>query len=179
MEAAEATITADESADPAELFVRFIQAALISNQVYLADKRTGGAPVGLEQVAGWTVTQKYVGESRVEPLWDHGPNTLRVGWTDCNHVYLDPDVSYQVAQKLARAQGGAFPLQKRTLHRRLDDAGKLKIKDGRNQTEGRNRTTARVLIEGRQINVLVFDPSEFWAADPPGTEAAAPWEGEV
>ena len=73
----------------------------------------------------------------------------RIGWTDREKVYLDPEAAYAAAQELARKQGGALPVQPRTLWKRLDEAGLLAAKD-------RGRNTYKASAGERRVNVIVL-----------------------
>jgi hypothetical protein len=154
-----------DAGDSAALFVQLISAALSSNQAFLVDSKTGGDPDEHESACGWRKVLKWQGNDMGQvPMWETGPNALRIGWTDGELVYLDPDLSYNAAQRIIRDRGETLPAPATLRH--LLNAGKwLARTDSRNGTEGRGRLTARVSLEKQQHNVLVFNASAVWGEE--------------
>ena len=161
----------DDSADPAGQFIQLIGSALSSDQAFLVDPQTGGEPDGIESACGWRKELKWQGNDVGQvPMWVNAPNATRIGWTDGEFVYLDPDASYNAATRMLRDRGETLP-KPSTLRRSLHSAGKLAQIDTRNGAEGKGRLTARVSLEKRQRSVLVFKASEFWPPDDENKEA--------
>ena len=75
------------------------------------------------------------------------PAGIRIGWIDLDDVYLEPDLSYEVAQK--QAGNERIPLTERTLHSRLNERGLLASIDTARETLKVRRT-----LEGRGREVL-------------------------
>ena len=59
------------------------------------------------------------------PNSDTGPRPSgnRIGWVDGDDLYLEPEASYNVAQRMARDAGGSLPVGSKTLHKRLNERG--------------------------------------------------------
>jgi hypothetical protein len=83
----------------------------------------------------------------------HGQGS-RIGWTDGQHVYLDPDASYKVAQSMA-TNGEGIPIAANTLRKRLKERGYL-IVEGKRET-----LTVRRVLDGAQRKALCFPMSVF------------------
>ncbi len=167
-----ATPTGDEEGTTAaETYLRLIAAALAAKLAHLVNSRTGEAPIGLEAVCGW---HRDTHPTNGHYPWVAPPNSSRIGWTDGSLVFLDPDIAFQLVQKMATAQGESFPVGKATVHAQLDEARKVARKDTRNGGEGKNRITSRESVEKRQRTVLVIRADEFWSDVPDDLPAETP-----
>jgi hypothetical protein len=145
-EAGSAQMKFQRSAEPTERYIELLQAALVAGEGHLATPR-GAAPSAAGSM-GWRIIGK---SDRDFPTW--GPLGRRIGWIeeDSNDLFLQPDVAYQVAQRMARSGAGTESLSigSRTLHKRLHECGLLKTVDERRQT-----LTVRRTIEGIRRDVL-------------------------
>lgn len=72
-----------------------------------------------------------------------------IGWLDGDDLYLDPESSFAVAQRLAQGQGESLPVTPRTLHKRLHGRGMLVTTD-----DTRDRLVVRRMIAGVRRSVL-------------------------
>jgi hypothetical protein len=82
------------------------------------------------------------------------PQGRRVGWTDADELYLEPEASYAEAQELARQAGDSLGVSPQTLRKCLDEKNLL-VSTGKD--EGRETWLARKTLEGRRRQVLHVD----------------------
>jgi hypothetical protein len=137
------------TAEPAGRFLQLLSAAVAGGRAHLAGGN-GEAPDDSERW-GW----------RADPGSQPRPMGERVGWVVADEVFLDPDVSFACASRLANDQGDAFPITAPTLRRRMDEQGLLCSKD-----ETRGKLTVRRTYQGQRRDVLHVN----WA----GVDAAGP-----
>ena len=130
-----------QASDPARLFVSSLRAALLSGQAHVAG-RQGEAPEFPERW-GWR---------RSHRAW--GPQGARIGWLAGNEIFLDPVVSYQVAQQMAGA--GHLAVSVHTLSRRLHQQGLLASVDA-----ARGMLLVRRILEGGSRKVLHLKASNL------------------
>jgi len=141
-ESARAQAAQQASAEPARRFVEIIRAAISSGRAHVAS-REGGEP---EQpgVWGWREIPSADGYSQ-----DWRPQGDLVGWVDGADLYLEPEASYAVAQRLARDTGDSLAVTSRTLHKRLHEQHLL------TSTEpDRDTLTVRRVLAGSRRAVL-------------------------
>ncbi|WP_180957382.1 DUF927 domain-containing protein [Brevibacterium aurantiacum] len=131
--AAEAADAAVGETDPARRFVTLLGSAMASGRAHVAS-RDGGYPSNEPGAWGW--------RSHNGVMIEMGH---RVGWTDGDNLWLNPDASYEAA----RTAGDGLTLSAEELRSRLADAGLLQSTD----PKGRS-TTVRVRLEGGQRRVL-------------------------
>ncbi len=126
------------ASDPALRFIDLLKAALAAGCAHVAN-RMGGVPDQPERW-GWRCT-------------DSGwyPAGIRVGWVDGNDLYLESDLSYEVAQRQAGKE--RIPLTERTLRSRLSERGLLASIDTTRETLKVRRT-----LEGSGREVLHLKP---------------------
>jgi hypothetical protein len=97
--------------DPALRFLGLLRVAFASGRAHLADRR-GRVPEAPERW-GWQRGQRQTWTAQGR----------RVGWITGGDVYLEPTVSYQLAQQIAGLEG--LPVSPQTLRRRLHEQGLL------------------------------------------------------
>ncbi|MGE0821736.1 MAG: hypothetical protein AB7G75_10945 [Candidatus Binatia bacterium] len=131
--------------DPAQCFLELISAALSSGRAHLADPK-GHAPVD-SATWGWGLNPQGM-----EPL----AKGEKIGWLEEPNVYLEPDVAFAIAQKLARDQGESLPVSEQTLRKRLNEKGFLASIDHASQT-----LLVRRQLEGQQHRVLHLHVDTF------------------
>jgi hypothetical protein len=136
--AAQAQHAHQATGDPAERFLELFRAALAAGRAHVAG--ADGHEPDMAPSWGWRMLDR---------AYDWRPQGDRVGWLDGEHLYLQPDASYAVAQRLARDQGQEFVLAPRTLHKRLSERELLVSTEG-----GRNTLTVRRTLEGARRSVL-------------------------
>ncbi len=71
-----------------------------------------------------------------------------MGWIEGEDLYLEPEVAFTVAQRIARDSGETLPIGSKTLHKRLDEKKLLKTK------EREDRLLVRRTLEGVRRSVL-------------------------
>jgi hypothetical protein len=110
----------------------------------------GDAPPD-ERAWGWKAKTYFTGrkwEYTVEQT-EFLPQGRRIGWVDGADLYLEPEVSYAEAQRLAVEQGESLGVTPDTLLRRLAQQGLLASREGRRQ-----KLTVRVTLDGVRRAVL-------------------------
>jgi hypothetical protein len=122
--------------DPAVRFVALLQAALGCGCAHVADPR-GKLPA---EAAVWGWQQKQRGRGWVA-------QGTRIGWVAGSELFLDPAVSYQVAQQLAGTE--RITVSEQTLRQRLRQLGLLASIDA-----GRGMVQVRRTLEGLPRQVL-------------------------
>lgn len=112
--------------EPAARFVRLIESALAAGRCHL--KPMDGKPLSpMEDFTryGWQLKTFGVGESERTDWHECGPSIGRFKPEEPGGIYLDPEASYGLAQRLAEEQGHAIPLQQRSLFKALLAKGYL------------------------------------------------------
>jgi hypothetical protein len=132
-----------QASDPALRFVSLLQVALATGQAHIAD-RSGGARDARERW-GWRRNQ---GTGR----WV--PRGTRIGWVKGNDLFLEPMVSYEVAQQIAGAH--PIPITAQTLRQRLREHDLLASVD-----VGREMLLVRRTLEGTSQQVLHFKAKDL------------------
>ena len=122
--------------DPAQRFVGLLQAALSCGRAHVADAR--GKPPAEADQWGWQPKPRGRG---------CGAQGTRIGWLAGNDLFLDPAVSYRVAQEMAGAK--RIPVSEQTLRQRLRQLGLLASIDA-----GRGMVQVRRTLEGHPRQVL-------------------------
>lgn len=95
-------------ADPVAVYLRALGSLIAAGRAHLADPR-GSVPSSPERW-GWTWEPR--GEHSV-----HQHNGERIGWTDGENVYLDPEGSHKAAVQFAEASHQPLGLSKHALHK--------------------------------------------------------------
>ncbi len=132
-----------QASDPAVRFIGLLRAALAGGQAHVAH-RHGTAPES-PGIWGWR-------RKATDPEWV--PRGIRIGWVSGNDLFLEPVVSYQVAQALAGAE--RLPISQQTLHRRLQESGLLASVDA-----GRQMVQVRRRLDGCPRQVLHLRAQEL------------------
>ena len=168
-DAASAQAAQIATAEPAGLFLRLLAAALASGYAHVADK-DGNEPRE-PQRWGWRPEEFYVGNDHKDTRYK--PQGTRVGWLVDGELYLEPEASFAVVQRLARDQNESFPISAITLRRRLKEKGLLAATD-----EKRGKLTVRMTLQGarREVLHIAFTPTAV-AAQSGTTSSAA--EGKI
>jgi hypothetical protein len=130
------------ASDPASRFVALLKAALACGHAHVADRR-GKSP---EEPAVWGWQRKPAGRGWV-------PQGVRIGWVAGSDLFLEPAASYQVAQKMAGAEG--IPVSEQTLRHRLRERGLLASID-----TGRQMVLVRRTLDGGYRQVLHLKASD-------------------
>ncbi len=126
-----------EAVDPVKRYLELVASALGSGACHLAS--INGHEPSEPQAWGWRC--RTLGLNNV---WE--PQGVRVGWIDEDHIYLDPDASYKVAQSAAGTTD-VIPVTVATLNKRLHERGLL-------VSTSPSRLRLRKTIEGRRRYVL-------------------------
>jgi hypothetical protein len=124
------------ASDPAEHFLALLRVALAWGFAHVADRR-GRAPA---QAAVWGWQGQRTGRS-----WK--PQGMRIGWVEGNNLFLEPSISYCVAQEMAA--GERLSISAQTLRHRLGQRGLLVSTDA-----GRQMVLIRRTLEGSPRQVL-------------------------
>ncbi len=129
-----------DDSEPAGRFLELLRAAVLSGQAYVTDLK-GGPPTGAE-LFGW----QLVG-ARDQERW--AARGRCVGWLDDTDLYLEPTASFGVAQELGRSTGEPLVVGQTTLHKRLNEKGRLVSTD-----IARGTLTVRRCVCGKSVSVL-------------------------
>jgi hypothetical protein len=132
-----------QASDPGWRFLRLLQAAVARGQAHVAD-RYGKVP---PQPQRWGWRRKQASEG-----WK--AQGSRIGWMWNNAVFLDPAVSYQVAQQAAGNQ--PLTISEQSLRHRLHARGLLASTD-----LGRQMLLVRRTVEGVPRQLLHLRASHF------------------
>jgi hypothetical protein len=133
-----------EGHDPALRFVALLRAALGSGRAHVAN-RQGRVPA---EAAAWGWQRRDSGRG-----WK--PRGICIGWVVDSDLYLEPTVSYHVAQEMAGNEH--LPVSEATLRRRLREQGLLVSRDAARQTLPVRRTlagSARKVLHLRASHLL-------------------------
>jgi len=122
-----------QNRDPALRFVGLLKAALACGHAHVAD-RQGTAP---ESPGTWGWRRKPTGHGWIS-------QGSRIGWVVGSDLFLEPAVSYRVAQALSGTE--RLTLSQQTLHHRLRESGLLLSVDGGRQMVQVRRTTNKYCI---------------------------------
>jgi hypothetical protein len=132
-----------QAANPAQLYIDMLRAALTSGRAHLAGMN-GGRPLDAERW-GWRRDADYV-----EPT----TQGVRIGWTDGENVYLESAAAFGVAKAMARSVGENVPFGEKAMNRELARAGVLAEADPGGHTVRRD-------IEGVRRRVLHLDAASL------------------
>lgn len=113
-EAHAATLLAER---PVEQFLALIEGALVSRKAYLTDD-SGGPPVEATSY-GWERM------SRGDYELEYRHSGERIGVLRKDLILLFPEPTYRLVRRLAQEQGRIFPVEQRTLWKRLDEDGAI------------------------------------------------------
>jgi hypothetical protein len=138
-----------EAHEPTRHFLSLLSGSLASGRAHVA------APDGLapQNPGAWGWREHVVGTGDfTREEWQ--PQGRRVGWTDADNLYLEPEASYAEAQELARQSADSLGVSPHTLRKRLDETNLL-VSTGKD--EGRETFLARKTLDGRRRQVLHID----------------------
>jgi hypothetical protein len=137
------------ASDPTQRFLELLSGAIVSGRAHVAS--TSGEIPDNYNAWGWraTVTGSTV-SGRTIPI----PQGERIGWVDGLDLYLEPDASFAVVQRLAHDSGESLPIASKTLHKRLHEKGLLASTEA-----GRHKLTVRRTLEGQRRSVLHLSAS--------------------
>jgi hypothetical protein len=144
-----------------------LNAAIAAGKAHITTSQ-GGVP---ENPGAWGWRRPSSGGSAAfgEFVRDWDPQGDRVGWLDGNDLYLEPDASHGIVQRMSRDSGEPLGVSSHTLRKRLKEAGLLKSTDPTRQT-----LTVRRTIQGMRREVLHLDVpallSPAAVSEPPGPD---------
>ena len=142
--------------DPALRFLELIRSALVSGAAHLASK-DGGEPDSAS-TWGWRKKKALMGPSE----WH--PRGKQIGWVNGDHIYLDPDSAFQVAQ----SSGEGLVATPQTLWKRMRESGYLASHD-----ETRQRNTVRKTLDQSRRTVLHIHARSLHGTEPAQTSHSA------
>ena len=132
-----------QDSDPATRFLVLLRAALAGGQAHLVDRR-GKAP---QDPLRWGWRRQRAGGR-----WSK--QGTAIGWTWEDHVYLEPSISYQVAQRVAGCE--PLPVSEQSLRQRMHARGLLASID-----TGRQMLLIRRIVEGFSRQLLHLKASHL------------------
>ncbi|HEX8916275.1 MAG TPA: hypothetical protein VF796_28250 [Humisphaera sp.] len=138
--------------DPVTRFIDLLQAAVACGNAHLAD-RHGDAPTP-PSAWGW---RRHEGGAGAD-WWS--PEGTMVGWVDASGiVYLEPNASYAVAQRMAGYGGDGLGVTAQTLWKRLGEAGYL-VREGDRDGWKVRRQLQDAKRSVLQLRVGLFSPTK-------------------
>src|SRR5262245_31240322 len=135
-EAAAAQAALQTHGEPARRFLELLSAAITAGKAHVAGP--GGQQPANPATLGWR-----------EDGGEWKPEGDRVGWIDGPNLFLEPDASYAVAQRMAEARHEPLGVGAKALHKRLHEQGHLVTTN-----QARGHLTVRRTLEGRCRAVL-------------------------
>jgi len=148
---------------PDQVFLRLLAGGFAGKRAYLEHKQ-GGVPQDPEQW-GWEPTVRRDADGGESIVWQHPTVAQLVGVVDDDWLLLYPEPVYQFVATAARTGGRIFPVEAKTLWRRLDDAGLLAIEmDGT-----KRRRLVNAWISGATRRVLKLRADALAPSSPPET----------
>ena len=125
--------------EPAARFIELLSAVIAGGRGHLCHIEGNKKPEDFPSHWGW----------RQAGLDDDGNKSWlaqgsKIGWIECDDIYLEPNATFAAIQKLASDQGSGFPTTLSTLWKRLDQKGYIASK------EDENRLKVRLVIEGQR-----------------------------
>jgi Bifunctional DNA primase/polymerase, N-terminal len=134
--------------NPALRFLELLSTAISSGKAHIASL-DGEHPLKNPEAWGWR--EKVIGTGEYQRCeWQERGE--RIGWVHRENLFLDPDASLSVVQKVGREIGDQLSITPKTLNKRLKEERLLKAVDFTRET-----LTVRKTLEGRQRNVLCLD----------------------
>lgn len=146
------------ASEPTGRFMELLSAAIVSGQAHIANME--GAHLDSPGSLGWRLVTVGTGDN-MRQEWQ--PKGVRIGWLDGDDLYLQPDASYGVVQRLGRDTGDPLAVTPRTLRLRLHERGMLVGSEAERGTLAVRRT-----IEGRRMAVLHLHRESLFTPPPPG-----------
>lgn len=160
---AEAQTKHQHASEPTRRFLELLAAAIASERAHVASTK-GEAPKNAKSW-GWRYVVLGAGEhERTE--WQ--PRGDRIGWVDGEDLYLEPEASFAVAQRIGREGGEAIAVAPKTLAKRLHERGLLVSTEAERGTLTVRRTLAgarRTVLHLSAESVLPRAPGD---EEPPG-----------
>lgn len=105
-------------AEPEMVYLRALGSLIAAGRAHLAGP-DGGSPAQAERY-GWRFREQAVSgtwHGQRYGIWE--PQGERLGWTDGENIYLDPDGSHKAARQFAEASGQPLGQSKHMLHKLL------------------------------------------------------------
>ena len=128
--------------EPAARFLELLSAAIAGGHGHLCHIDGNREPDTFPSKWGWRNISSNDGQCpRMQPQGD------KIGWVECDDIYLEPDSAYAAIQKLVKSQGSSFPVTQSTLWKRLDEKGHLASKE-------LGRLRIRVQVDGSRRSVI-------------------------
>ncbi len=144
------------SGEPTRRYLELLSAALSSGRAHVADVE-GGAPLN---PGAWGWREHTVGTGMFERQeWQ--PQGDRIGWTEGDDLYLQPNAAFNVAKRLGNESGDGISITPRTLNKRLHERRLLASVD-----QAREVLTVRRTICGKREDTLHFYMSALMCGKP-------------
>lgn len=142
---------------PARRFLALLGDGVASRRAYLEGEE--GGPPEDAGAWGWELHQWTDKDDEPQTEWRHGGGAVLLGRVDDDWLYLFHEAAYQFVAARARDAGQVFPVELRTLLKRLEEAGLIAIgEDGRRTVNVRaGERTQRVLKLRRDA----LSPSDY------------------
>jgi len=143
--------------NPATRFIELLKAAIRSGRAHIASAVDDKTPEGDPAVWGWQ--EKVISDhGRIIPEWE--PRGDKIGWLNCEGVYLQPDAAYKMAQSMG-VNGEGLSISSQTLWKRLKEEGLLVTEASRETNKVRRK------INGNLETVIEVTAASFRADSDP------------
>jgi hypothetical protein len=160
-QAASAQAEHHEASECTNRFQALLRAALASGEAHVAGP-DGREP---ENPAAWGWRPIVVGGATTREEWR--AQGRRIGWVDGDHLYLEPEASFAVVQRLGHDSGEPILVTSTTLRKRFREKQVLRSYDA-----ARGKLTVRRTLEGRRLDVLHV--SAAWSISTEPAQSAQP-----
>lgn len=161
--AAAVQLAQQASAEPTERFTQLLRAAISSGRAHVVN--AGGSIPPTPSIWGWRDINNTMHWQEQGAL---------VGWIDGKHLFLEPDASYAVVQRLANEMGDSLSITPRTLHKRLCEKGVLASTE-----RERHTMTVRRVLAGSRRTVLHMHADIIMPTETAQTAHEHQAEGEI
>jgi hypothetical protein len=113
---------------PARRFLALLADGFASRRAYLEDD-AGGHP---KDPASWGWEDREWVNQEGHPCseWQHPPGAVLLGYVQDDWLLLFPEATYAYVAEAARKAGQVFPVELKTLLKRLDEAGLIQVEPG-------------------------------------------------
>lgn len=142
--------------DPVARFLALLRGALTAGLAHVQDARRYGPPPD-PQDWGWTVRERTTPADAYQEWTPHG---ACIGYLDDTRLYLEPEASYSVVQRIAETQRAPLAISQRTLHGRMHEQGLLLTQPSQSQkTVSKRVGPAQALRRVLDLAVSTLVPS--------------------
>jgi hypothetical protein len=141
-----------KDADPVSISIELLQSAIVSKRAFIADSISDGHPTQCEYW-GW------------DSISDRNYKGERIGWLSGRELWLEPNLTYTIVQRMAREQQINFPLSKQGWIKALASSGKILTSTAPGDTRNlikRETPSGRIRVLVIPESTILLDKPEIW-----------------